>query len=54
MGKKTANFVTNHCSKESYDQNYQMSSVPASGIPVDWPKDSQNFETYINKEGMDE
>ena len=29
-----------------------MSSVPAAGTPVDWPKDSQKFDIYINEEGM--
>ena len=46
--KKTENIVKNYCSKESYAQKCQMSSVPAAGIPVDWPKDSQKFDIYIN------
>ena len=29
-----------------------MSSVPTAGTPVDWPKDSQKFDIYINEEGM--
>ena len=29
-----------------------MSSVHAAGTPVDWPKDSQKSDIYINEEGM--
>ena len=43
--KKTANIVQKHCTKENYTQKYQMSSV-------DWSEDSQNFDIYINEEGM--
>ena len=50
--EKTANIVKNHCSKENYAQKYQLSSVPAAGTPVGCPKDSQNFDIYINEEGM--
>ena len=50
--KKTANIVKNHCSKENYAQKYQMSGVPAAVTPVDWPKDSQKYDIYINEEGM--
>ena len=50
--EKTANIVKNHCSKENYTQKYQMNSVPAADTPVDWPKDPQKFDMYINEEGM--
>ena len=50
--KKAANIVKNHCSKENYTQMYQMSSVPAVVTPVDWSKDSQKYDIYVNKEGM--
>ena len=50
--KKTATIVKNHCSKENYAHKYQISSVPTSGTPVDWPKDSQKFDICINEEGM--
>ena len=36
--------------KKSYAQEYQLSSVPAADTPVDWPKDSQQFDIYINEE----
>ena len=44
--------MKNHCSKENYTQKYQMSGVPAVVTPVDWPKDSEKFDIYINQEGM--
>ena len=49
--KKTANTAKKHCSKESYAQKYQLSSVTAAGTPVDWLKDSQKLDIYINEEG---
>ena len=29
-----------------------MTSVLVAGTPMDWPKDSQKFDIYINEEGM--
>ena len=31
-----------------------MSSFSAVGKPLDWPKDSQKYDIYINEEGMHE
>ena len=50
--KETGNIVKNHCSKENYSQKYQMSGAPAAVTPVDWPKNSQKFDIYVNEEGM--
>ena len=50
--KKTANIAKNHYSRENYAQKYQMSSVPAAGTAVDWPKDSQNVDINKKKECM--
>ena len=50
--KKIGNIVKNHCSKENYAQKYQVRDVPTAVTPVDWPKDSQNFDIYISEEGM--
>ena len=55
--KKTAKIVKSHCSKENYPQRktipkYQMSNVPSVGTPIDWLKDSQKFDIYINEERM--
>ena len=29
-----------------------MRSATTAGTPVDWPKDSQKYDIYINEEGM--
>ena len=29
-----------------------MSSVTAAVTPINWPKDSQKYDIYINEEGM--
>ena len=50
--KNTTNIVKNHCSKENYTQKYRMSSVLTAVTPVDWPKDSQKFDIYVNEEAM--
>ena len=50
--KKTVDIVKAFCSRENYAQKYQMSSVTAAGKPVDWLKDSQEYDIYINEEGM--
>ena len=40
------------CSRENYTQKYQMSGFTTAWKPVDWPKDSQKCDIYINEEGM--
>ena len=50
--KKTAHVIKAHVSPENYAQKYQMSSVPAAVTPINWPKDSQKYDIYINEEGM--
>ena len=49
--RKTADIVKAICSQENYTQKYQMSCFAAAGKPVDWPKDSQKYDIYINEEG---
>ena len=49
---KTAHVMKVHVSPENYAQKYQMSSVPAAHTPINWPKDSQKYDIYINEEGM--
>ena len=51
---KTAHVIKAHVSPENYAQKYQMSSVPAAHTPINWPKDSQKYDIYINEEGMSE
>ena len=50
--KKTADIVKLFCSRENYAQKYQMSGVTVAGKPVDWPKDSQKNDIYMNEKGM--
>ena len=50
--KNTADIVKAFCSRENYAQKYQMSGFTAVGKPIDWPKDSQKYDIYINEEGM--
>ena len=50
--KKTTDIVKTFCSRENYAQKYQMSGFTAAVKPVDWPKDSQKYDIYINEEGM--
>ena len=49
---KTANIIKVHVIPENYAQKYQMSSVHAACTPINWPKDSQIYDTYITEEGM--
>ena len=49
---KTAHVVKAHVSPENYAQKYQMSSVPTAATPINWPKDSQKYNIYINEEEM--
>ena len=50
--KKTAHVIRAHCSWENYAHKYDLTSVPTAGTPVNWPKDSQKYDLYINEEGM--
>ena len=52
--KKTAHVIRAHCSRENYAHKYDLTSVPTAGTPVNWPKDSQKYNLYINEEGMHE
>ena len=52
--KKTAHVIRAHCSRENYAHKYDLTSVPTAGTPVNWPKDSQKYDLYINEEGMHE
>ena len=50
--KKNADIVKTFCNRENYAQKYQMSGFTTAGKPVDWPKDSQKYDIYINEDGM--
>ena len=43
--KNTAHVIKTFCSSENITQKYQMSSV-------NWPKDSQKYDIYIDEKGM--
>ena len=49
---KTVNIVKNHCSKEYIQHKHQLAVVHAACIPINWPKDSQKLDLYMNEEGM--
>ena len=52
--KKTAHIIRAHCSPENYAHKYQLTGVPATGTPVNWPIDSQKYDFYVNEEGLNE
>ena len=49
---KTANVTREHCSPENVAHKWQLTGVPAAGTPLNWPKDSQKHDLYLNEEGM--
>ena len=50
--KKTAHVIRAHCSRENYAHKYDLTSVTAAVTSVNWPKDSQKYDLYINEEGV--
>ena len=50
--KKTAHVIRAHCSRKNYAHKYDLTSVTTVVTPVNWPKDSQKYDLYINEEGM--
>ena len=54
---KATHVIKVHVSPENYAHKWQLGSVcpvSASGTPINWPKDSQKYDIYTNKEGMHE
>ena len=49
---KTTHVIKTHVSPENDAQKYQMSSVLTMATPINWLKDSQKYDIYINEEGM--
>ena len=49
---KAANVVKQLCSKENYAHKWHLTGFVFETMPVDWPKDSQKFDIYINEEAM--
>ena len=38
--------------RENYAHKYDLTKVHAAYTPVNWPKDSQKYDLYINEGGM--
>ena len=49
---KTPKIVKNHCSKENYTHKWQLAGLISETKPVNWPRNSQRLDLYINEEGM--
>ena len=49
---KVADIVKHLCSRENYAHKCQLIGFVSEAKPVNWPKDSQNYDIYINEEGM--
>ena len=49
---KTAHVIRAHCSRKNYAQKYQMTGVCTANTLVNWPKDYQKYDLYLNEEGM--
>ena len=51
---KTADVVKQLCNRENYAHKWQLTGFVSETKPLDWPKDSQKYDIYINEEGMHE
>ena len=49
---KTAQVVRGHCSSENIRHMRELKGVVSPNTPLEWPKNSQPDEYYINEEGM--
>ena len=49
---KAADVVRHLCGGENYAHKWQLTGFVSETKPVDWPKDSQKYYTYINEEGI--
>ena len=49
---KTAQVVRAHCSSENIRHMHELKGVVSPNTPLEWPKNSQPDEYYINEEGM--
>ena len=49
---KTANVAKQLCSKLKYAHKWQLTGFVPETKPMDWPKDSEKYDIYINEEGM--
>ena len=49
---KTAQVVRAHCSSENIRHMRELKGVVSPNTPLEWPKNSQPDEYYLNEEGM--
>ena len=49
---KSTDIVKHLCSKENYALKCQLIGLIPETKPVNWPKDSQIYNIYINEEGV--
>ena len=49
---KTVDVAKQLCSKGKYAHKWQLKGFVPETKPVDWPKDSEKYDIYINEEGM--
>ena len=49
---KAADVVKHLCSRTNYAHKWQLTGLVSETKPVDWPKDLQKYDIYINEEGM--
>ena len=51
--EKAARRVVRHqCTRENIQHKHQLGVIPTLGTTVNWPRDSQKLDLYINEEGM--
>ena len=46
--------VRHHCTRENIQLKHQLVVITTIGATVNWPRDSQKLDLYINEEGMHE
>ena len=47
--RQTAKVIKDHCSRENFTQKCQLIKWAAADPPLEWPKNSQPDEYYINE-----
>ena len=50
--KAARQVVRHHCTRENIQHKHQLAAVTTAGTTVNWSKDSQKLDMYINEEGM--
>ena len=49
--KAARRLVWHHCARENNQHKHQLVAEPTVGTTVNWPRDSQKLDLYINEEG---